>query len=699
MPSSGNAEAGASGNLAATADGAEASGRAKYFAWRAAAAFLVLFLLNGYIALRFFSVQFYSHLASAEGLFVAITRYAMEHPHDLAWLPLWFLGMPFHQVYPPGIHIAAAWLGTLTGWSPVHAWHFTVALLYCLGPSLLFWMAWRLSGRFFTACAAGLLWSVFSPSCVLVPAIWRDTAGMISNRRLHNIVGWGEGPNAVTLGIVVLAIGLLHLALTRGRPVHYLGAALAVAAVPLCSWPAFMALLMAIVCYLLSREPREWKQMLPRLFLIGCFAYAAVAVWLPPSTIFATYERSRDMTGSPAPGAGRALAGLALLALMAGSWFLLRRFRLPFWFRFAVFYLELTGWITLVASYGGPLLITQAERFHLAMEIGFILTLVFGVSLLLDGRRRMGYAACALLLAFSIRQTPVARRYARADMTPLNIQSTYEYQTAKWLDGHMHGERVAASGSLSFWMNVFTDTPQLGGCCEQSNISRMNAIAAYVIESGDGTGDRNVEIRRLWMQAFGIHAVALGGPHSRDAYGQVFGAPEPLIRALPVLRRDGDDYVLAVPSRADTLGHVMRPADLPSRMPANGLDIAPVEQYVDALENPAYPPVDERWPNRHTTIVQATLESDEILSFQMTYWPGWRATANGRPAAVKKDTFGFLYVEPKCSGACTVELTWDGGVEAVALGWLQGAAVLGGLAWLGMMWRRERRGPAAGRRV
>jgi hypothetical protein len=649
---------------------------------RAGFGIVVLFLLNGYIALSLFKVEFYRHMSSVEGLFIAITRYVMEHPHDLTWLPLWYLGMPFHHVYPPGIHVSAAWLGLLTGWSPAHAWHFTVALLYCFGPPLLFWMAWKLSGRLFTSFAAGLLWTVLSPSCLLVPSIWHDTGEMISNRRLHNTVGWGEGPNAVTLGLAMLAIGLLHLAVTRGKPVHYVGAVIATAVVPLCSWPAFAAMLMGIGCYVLSRELGEWKHIISRLSLIGAFAYALVAVWLPPSTILATYLRSRQMMGTPPPGFGRALAALGLCLLLALLWMLFRRFQPPFWFRFAAFYLAITAWISLADFYGGPQLAPQAGRFHLAMEIPFILTLSFGVNLLTEGWRRTQYTVIAILLAFAIRQTPVARRYARSDMASEKIESTFEYQMAAWLDQHMHGERVFALGSTSFWMNVFTDTPQLGGCCDQANTNWMNDVAGYTIGSGDGTGDKDAEIRSLWMKAFGVHAIALGGPHTRDAY-HGFGRPESLIRALPVLRRDGDDYILDVPSRSATLGHVMRHSDLSPRLPVNGLDTGPIQQYVDAIENPAYPLLDERWPNQHTAIARAMLEKDDILSFQITYWPGWRATANGRPAAVKRDTLGLMYVEPNCAGQCSVQMTWDGGIEALLLRWLQWAGVLIGVVGLG----------------
>src|SRR5262249_43949175 len=160
----------------------------------------------------------------------------------------------------------------------------------------------------------------------------------------------------------VLAIGLLHLALMRGRRIHYFGAVLATALVPLCSWPAFVAMLMAIVSYLLSRDPAEWKRMIIRLIAIGAVAYSLVAEWIPPSTVWALFLRTRVIMGAPRPGAGRVLAAVGCCILLVGLWLLFRRSRLPFWFRFAAFDLALTGGITLTSFYTGVQLLTQSER-------------------------------------------------------------------------------------------------------------------------------------------------------------------------------------------------------------------------------------------------------------------------------------------------------------------------------------------------
>jgi hypothetical protein len=653
--------------------------------WQTLACAATLFFLNVYIAGRLFQVDFYNHLFSVEGVFVGLTRFISQNWGDLTWLPIYYAGMPFHHVYPPGMPVSAAAIATLMHFGPARGYHFALGLFYSLGPPFLFWTAWRLSGRFAASYCAGLLWSVFSPSCVLFRSIWHDTGEMISDRRLHSIITWGDGANGVGLGLAVLAIGMLHLALTRKRLLDYAGAALSLALVMLFSWPATVAMAMAIFCYLLSRESSEWRGMIARLAMLGACAYAAAAAWIPPSTLLATYARSQAM-GNPFPAGQahvRVIVSALVLIAMAAVRFVFGRWGLPVWLRFAVLYFMLTAAITLAAEYTGLVLIAQAMRFHLAMEIGFILTLVFGASLLLNHRRRWQYAIALILVLFTVRQTIVARRYARQDAAPVNRSGLIEAETAEWFDRNMHGERVWASGSISFWMNAFTSTPQLGGCCDQANTNPAVDIALYEL-AADGDVERGAERRLLWMRAFGVHAFAIGGSRSREIYKGIH-EPGSLIHDSVCPWHDDDDYICWVPQRTGSLAHVMTAADLAPRPPRDGTDVEPLRGYADALENNAYPIADLHWRNHHTANAELTLNPSQLVSFQITYWRGWRASVNGRAFPVLKDNLGFMYIEPQCSGACSIEIVYDGGTEMRVAHWA--SAITGILLLIACAWQ------------
>lgn len=651
--------------------------------WQTLACAVALFLLNVYITLRLFQVGVYQHMLSVEGVFVGLTRFISKNWGDLTWLPLFHCGMPFHNVYAPGVPVTAAMVATIAHWDANRAYHFAIALLYCLGPPLLFWTAWRLSGRFAASFCAGLLWSILSPSCLIEPSVWNDTGHMISNRRLHSILFWGDGPNGVTLGLVVLAIGALHLALTRRRPADYAGATVALAAVMLFSWPATVSMVMASFCYLLSRDTLEWRGMIVRLAGIGMFAYAIAAPWIPPSTLISTYKISQVMQNAvPHEQARmRALVGILLMLGLIAARFLLSR--APSWFRFAMVYTILTAGVTLIYEFTGLILIAQASRFHLAMEIGIILLLAFGASLLLNNHRRWQYVMAIVLAIFTVRQTIVARRYARLDALPADRSKLIEAETADWFQRNLPGQRVWTVGSVSFWMNAFSDSPQLGGCCDQSNTNPVFDLARYALILDPDSANRE-----LWMRALGIHGFAVGGPKSREVYHDT-RHQDALLASFSCPWHDGDDYACVVPSRTASLGHVIAKADLVSRAPHGSLDLDPFRPFVAALENPAYPIAELQWPNHHTARVEANLKPDQILSLQITYFPGWHAAANGRDVPVLRDNIGFMYVEPRCDGACSIEMIYDGGVESRVLWWIRLVALMGGVGWLILLRRQS----------
>jgi hypothetical protein len=107
----------------------------------------------------------------------------------------------------------------------------------------------------------------------------------------------------------------------------------------------------------------------------------------------------------------------------------------------------------------------------------------------------------------------------------------------------------------------------------------------------------------------------------------------------------------------------MAPGDLVLHVPLHGLDTAEVQRYVAALDSPAYPEAPWRWTSQHSAIIRATLAPGQVVATQVTYRPGWRATAGGVPQPVGRDGLGFLVVKPTCQGACEIAVAFDGGPE------------------------------------
>ena len=602
---------------------------------RTAACISTLLGVNWFVCRELFTVEFLRHMSSIEGAFISISRYSMESWPDLTWWPLWFAGMPYVNTYQPGLHLSVAAVAEVLELSPALAYHAVTAVFYCLGPVTLFWMGYRLSGLRAYSFSAALLYSLLSPSAFLIPAIKDDIGGLFYARRLYNLVVYGKGPHIAAMALLPIAIVSVHAALTRRKPIHYVLAALAMAAVALTNWPGSVGLTFAVSSYLLTYPLRSlWTSTL-RVMGTALLGYALAAPWIPPSTVTTVFSNAQTAGGNygftwrhPAWGA---LVLLGVLVLR----YLLRQWETERALQFGVFFSFLAGLVTLADAWGGVHLVPQPFRFHLEMEMGLCLAGVFGSQLFLArfasaSQRRVAAVACIVGCFWQISNY---RRFAQLVIQPIEIETTTEYKTAKWFDAHMQGSRVVAAGSNSFWLNVFTDTPQLGGCCEQGVTNWQSRVALYTIFTGQNAGERDAEISLLWLKAFGVQAVNVVGPNSKEHY-KPYWNPNKFDGVLTELWRDGDDVIFQVPQRSRSLAHVVGRDDIVRRAPIHGLDVEPIAPYVAALDDPSLPVVEMEWIDRHRARLVADInKSDHVVSVQLSYDPGWRAVVGGNPAA------------------------------------------------------------------
>jgi hypothetical protein len=600
----------------------------------------------------------------------------------LGWCRFWFGGLPFQNAYVPGLLLTAAALSSIAHISAAAAFHGVVAFMYCLGPVTLFWMAFRLTRAAGWSFCAGLAYSLISPSAFLVPEIRRDLGSLLWDQRLHTMAVYGDNPHVTSLTLLPLALLALDLALERRRPIYYVSAALALAAVPLTNWPGAIALACAVVAYGLSiANGGGWLWRWTRMIGLGALAYAMAIPWMPPSTILNTQAAVQGFD----PAYKFNPHHLVYVAVVvAGTWLLMRLFsaaRLPEYLRFFLLFFFYMAAVTLGWYWLGVTLLGQPHRFHMAMEMGFILSLVFAARLLpqrLTAIRRSVAVAFAILCAFQFVQY---RSYARGLIRGIDVTQTSEYKTARWFDQHMRDSRVMVPGSTTFWLNVFTDTPQLEGCCLQSVKTPTIPIAIYGIDTDLTAENRAFENSLLWFKALGVAAVAVSGPRSTEVY-KPFYHPHKFEGRFLVLWRDGDDVIYEVPWRHYSLAHAMEPADLVQRPPADGVDTNPLIPYVAAIERPEAPELRVRWPDNETMVITGDLKQGQIVSVQENAHPGWHATVDGSARRVFADKLGLLTVVPNCSGNCTIELHYDGGREMRVAHWISGVALAGSLLWV-----------------
>ncbi len=635
-----------------------------------------LFLLNAYVCLGLFGMEYLRHMGSIEAAYIGISRYMLAHWRDFSWCPVWYAGIPAQNTYPPLLHWIVALAAWLRGISPAHAHHWVTAIFYCLGPVTLFALTLRLSGSKRAAFLAGIFYSLLSPSEWLMPAIGRST-GQLHSQRLTALVYYGEGPHITSLALIPLAILLLDLALERRRPSYFALAALSFASVALTNYLGAAGLAIGVAAYVFAKEVkgRILARELVLTALIGITAYCLASPWLPPSTIAAVHINSQLIGGDYThTGAGLLRWIPAILLILLALKTILRR--TPAYLQFAIYFTFLTALPPLVVTWAHVFVVPQPERYHLEME----LALAILVGMLLDAVLRrlpapQALIATVVMLAALILPLKSARHHARDTLIrPIDITTTSEWRTAQWLNRHWSGGRVLLPGSSSFWLTAFSDTPEIDGGFAQGVTIPVYLMAKYEIGTGTAAGTHAAEIAILWFKALGVQAVAVSGPGSTEVYKD-FHYPREFEGVLQPLWREGGDVLYSVGAAA-SLAHVVSGGDLVTRTPVNGIDVAPLRPYVAALENSQYPAASFNWSSLHSARIDTNLPANSVVSIQVSWSAGWHARMNGRALAVHKDGLGFIYLVPNAAGPTVITIDYDGGLEMLAARWISGITLL-----------------------
>jgi hypothetical protein len=626
--------------------------------WRVALAAIALFAVNAAVCLPLFGINYLDEFQSNEGSFITFGRFLAGNWPHAAWFPWYNAGMPFENTYMPLLPALVAILARVTHASPAHLYHILMASAYSAAPAALFLFAAKLAGRLRPGLLAGLAWSLFSPS-LLIPSILADSGSAWDVRRLKNIVFYGEGPH--NLALCLLPIALLLLARYLDKPGARRFAAAAAGFAVVAASNAFGMVVAAAGAAILfaARGKWNWRE-LPGIAAVLAAAYLLIGRVLPPS-LLRLIETNSQMVGGDYRFTIRAkLLAVAFALAWLVLWLLVRRRGGPL-MRFAVLFLACFGGIAVLADRGIGFL-PQPMRYHLEMEVG--VCLVVGVAL--DavfahmGRIRTRLAAaCVLVAAFAgLKDYEYARRLIR----PVDVAASVPFRQARWIGEHLPGQRIMVAGENQYWFNLFADNPQLSAGHEPSAPNWIQRVAVYTIYSGQNAGLQDGPISVLWLKAFGCGAVTVPGPRSRDHYHPIvnWGKFDGL---LPVVWRDQDDFVYQVPLRSASLAHVVPRGAVVTRPPIHGLDIEGVRSYVAALEDPSIPPAELTWENAGHGRIAAAPARGQVISVQITYDPGWQASVDGRPVAVRPDGLGLMVIEPGREGKCTVDLRFGGGTE------------------------------------
>ena len=625
----------------------------------------LLFGLNLFLALPLFKVEYLADMHSIDGVFIGLARWIRMHPGDLRWFPLWYGGMPFQDVYPPAFHMVVAlssWIGDV---SVAHAYHGDEAVTYSLGPVTMFLVMLRLGASRWPAFGGALFYSLFSPSVWLISPIRVDLGSPWFLQRFHTLIVYGNGPHVASLTFLPLAWIGLDMALEKTTTRRMGLAVLALAAVPLINWPGAVVLAAATPVYIAAyldsdrfRSRTRWFA----LFGMICFAYMLVARWLPPSTVSLTLKNTQSLAPDYRFQSHHLYTWVAIILIEGFTALALSRCGAPRLLRMGIlFFIPLS--ITVLGNYWfGVTLIAQPQRFHLAMEMALVMILVALGEIAWRTRQSLRIAFVGVLLPVFAVQGFVAHGYTRNATKSIDITRTSEYKIAVWMRDHATG-RAMVPGSVTFWLNAFTETPQLAGCCDQSYTDILTRYAQYAFQSDENAGDRAAEVSIAWLQAFGVQQVAVCGPRSTEAY-HAMRHPGKFVGLLQERwRDDSDDFIYEIPQRTKSLAHVVHRSELVARAPVHGLDIAPLTRYISAIEDPGRSEVLMRWTAQSRIHLEGSTSGGEVISLQIPHVRGWEGYAEGRRLRIEHDRLGLMFIEPIHPGRNSIDLRFTGGTE------------------------------------
>lgn len=624
---------------------------------------LVILGVNILIARQLFSLEYSDRLSSIEGTFIAIAKQIAAHPRDLLWWPAWDCGLPFQNTYLPLTHLMVAAFSTVTGHSAPLSYHQVSAAFFCLGPVSLFLMAVVVTRDAGSSFFAALAYSVFSPVALLLPAIARDLGSHARLRRLQILIDYGEGPSTAAMALFPLAILFLYLAFQkRGLAMKVLAGVFMGLSV-LANAFGGTILLMAVTALLFSMERKRFQRNAIIAAVTALLAWCWISPLFPPSVLAAIRMNSPTVEGDYRFNAASLAGCVVLAAAFALVTVLLARRGASLAIRFFLLFALLVSGVVTLGYFAGINIVPQPHRYQNAMDMALCLLVVFaGRSWLRRVPARFTLVAATVCMTAIAVMAIQQIRYGHRLIRTIDVTRTAPWRIAKWMDTHMNGQRVMVGGAYSFPFNVFTDTPQLHGGHETMLPDYLIRVAVYQIYSGDNAAGSEGEIAALWLKALGAHAISVPGPTSAEAY-KPFRNPAKFEGILPVLWREGGDTIYGVPSRSDSLAHVIPRSAAVHTVPVNGLDIGQIRTYVAAIEDQAIPDASWQWTSRHSGVIRATLRPDEVISLQTTFSKGWKATVAGQPQEVRSDGLGFLIVEPDCIGSCVVTMTYDGGIE------------------------------------
>jgi hypothetical protein len=630
----------------------------------------VLAALNFYFCRELFRTEYLDNFQSNEGILVQLAHFLRQHA-GAKWYPYWNVGLPIENTYEPVVPVLIALLSLLTPISPPLALHVLCGTFLCLIPVAWCWLLWRWGVSARCVFAGGLLYSLVSPSMYW----FHGAAGLVESRRVTDVAFWGDIAHMIATGFLPLALFAIERAIRTGRTRYFLMAVLCSALTSLSDQFGITALSFCTIALVASLPAAETPRGAARALFIGAATYLSVGRVLTPA-VLAIVSKNSQLLGADYRFTLRSLLGWSIVVAGAAVVVLVtRRASLP------VRFMSLMAWIftsmyALWLSWHIPVL-PVTERYGLEVDLSLCLLAAIAVWKL-PRRFRLAILAAALIAA--VPQAVRVRQTAQPLLKAVDVHQTVEYRSSKWIASNLPGLRIMVGGAASYWFDYWTDNPQLSGGHDGLAPNFMQRVATFTIYSGENAGTLDAADSIFWMKAYGVSAIYVAGAHSPDKI-HPFVHPEKFAGVLPVLWQDGDSTVYSSGRGSGSLAHIIPASAVVMRQPMHGLDTAPAEAYVRAIDDPSLPSANLKWVAPDRGRISGNISPGQVVAVQVTYDPGWVARQGGKRLSIKADGLDMMVIEPEATGPAAIDLEFEGGTQRTLMLAISGATILSLCLW------------------
>ncbi|HEY5600966.1 MAG TPA: hypothetical protein VIK81_02645 [Patescibacteria group bacterium] len=608
-----------------------------------------------------FSGNFTQHVGSIEVSFITMAEFIKDGWPNLLWNPNWYLGFPFQTFYAPLLPFLEVLGNLFFGWSFGHAYRVLTGIGYVLAPVSLFFLGWQITRTKFGGIIAAVAYATM-PSLFdfIIKEVRDDKLTEILEPRRYTIwIRWGEGPNIFGLIFVPLAAAFFARALDTKRFYNQLLSSIFITLTALSNQVALFGCVLLLVSIFFSKIIKG-DDKIESVFKISVQT-ALLTVGL------SAFWYNQSFLGNFGKESGGALNhwlsifpwGFIGLGLILGLYFyLLRKFTSKFeGIAVSLTFFLLTFpfiYIYYTSGIGGEdkiELIPQVLRLMTYSDMALSLIIASVLAIIFRFLWKSNYTkvfavviAVVTILPFIYWSTNLNKQMPQftkpLESTGKKLEDFTEYKTAKKLESLEPG-RVMVTGNYSFYLNYFTNIPQLNGGHYQSSRHPWADHIYYQLAN-----DKDGVVSSAWMEIANLEYMVYTTDGSSEPFKDFKIGQEKFESFSSKIEEVNGDIYYKTNLKNPSLAQIVDISQMKElKKPFNAIDKKAIFPYLEWINEKSEKPAEFSKINNNHYQIKANLKEGEGVLVQMTADRSWKAKAGNEGINVGKDPLGFVILD------------------------------------------------------